>query len=176
MAHAGLPSPGCSSWSARSSTGGIGELSRTLTDATGGRELGAALTLPVGSALLSGIIGNIPYVATMAPMTADLVKDIGAAGDSHHVLWWALALGADLGGNASAIGVSANVVVLGVAERNRQLISFWQFTQCGILVTLTTVLISALSPACRRSTTGAFPPTMAPRFTQRPKPWPRRRL
>lgn len=64
----------------------------------------------------------------MAPITAGLVKDIGSAADGHHVLWWALALGADLGGNATAIGASANVVVLGIAERNRQPISFWQFT------------------------------------------------
>ena len=125
-------------------TGVIGELSRALADATGGRQLGASMVLLGGSAMLSGIVDNIPYVATMAPITADLVKDMGAAGDAHHVLWWALALGADLGGNATAIGASANVVVLGIAERGRQPISFWQFTKYGILVTLTTVAFSGL--------------------------------
>ncbi|MER7182283.1 ArsB/NhaD family transporter [Streptomyces hyaluromycini] len=125
-------------------TGVIGDLSRALADATGGRELGATLTLLGGSAVLSGVVDNIPYVATMAPITADLVKDMGGAADGHHVLWWALALGADLGGNATAIGASANVVVLGIAERNRQPISFWQFTKYGLVVTAVTVAISAL--------------------------------
>ncbi|WSQ12798.1 ArsB/NhaD family transporter [Streptomyces sp. NBC_01231] len=125
-------------------TGVIGDLSSALADATGGNELGATLTLLGGSAVLSGIVDNIPYVATMAPITADLVKDMGGAAGGHHVLWWALALGADLGGNATAIGASANVVVLGIAERNRQPISFWQFTRYGLVVTLVTVAISAL--------------------------------
>ena len=53
------------------------------------------------------------------------------------------AIGADLGGNATAIGASANVVVLGIAERNRQPISFWQFTKYGLVVTVVTVALSA---------------------------------
>ncbi|POX51199.1 SLC13 family permease [Streptomyces sp. Ru72] len=125
-------------------TGVVSEVSRRLADAIGGNELGGSMTLLGGSAVLSGIVDNIPYVATMAPITADLVKDMGAAGDAQHVLWWALALGADLGGNATAIGASANVVVLGIAERSRQPISFWQFTKYGLIVTGTTVGISLL--------------------------------
>ena len=121
-------------------TGVVGEVSKTLADLIGGSELGGSLTLLGGSAVLSGVVDNIPYVATMAPITADLVRDMGGAGD--HVMWWALALGADLGGNATAIGASANVVVLGIAERNRQPISFWQFTKYGLVVTAVTVAIS----------------------------------
>ncbi|MGW3248425.1 SLC13 family permease [Streptomyces sp. NPDC001070] len=124
-------------------TGVIGELSDALAGALGGDELGATMGLLFGSAVLSGVVDNIPYVATMAPITADLVKDLGGAATSHHVLWWALALGADLGGNATAIGASANVVVLGIAERNRQPISFWTFTKYGLIVTAVTVSISA---------------------------------
>ncbi|AGP55604.1 ArsB/NhaD family transporter [Streptomyces rapamycinicus] len=122
-------------------TGVIGEVSRALADATGGSELGATMLLVFGSAVLSGIVDNIPYVATMAPITADLAHGFG--GDGVHVLWWALALGADLGGNATAIGASANVVVLGIAERNQQPISFWQFTKYGLVVTAATVTIAA---------------------------------
>ncbi|MEU5646042.1 ArsB/NhaD family transporter [Streptomyces milbemycinicus] len=123
-------------------TGVIGEISRALADTTGGSELGAAMLLVFGSAVLSGIVDNIPYVATMAPITADLAHGFGG-GEGVHVLWWALALGADLGGNATAIGASANVVVLGIAERNRQPISFWQFTKYGLVVTAVTVTIAA---------------------------------
>ncbi|MBO1329982.1 SLC13 family permease [Streptomyces sp. VRA16 Mangrove soil] len=122
-------------------TGVIGEVSKALADLIGGSELGGSMVLLGGSAVLSGIVDNIPYVATMAPITADLVHDMGGASD--HVMWWALALGADLGGNATAIGASANVVVLGIAERNRQPISFWQFTKYGLVVTAVTVAISA---------------------------------
>jgi Na+/H+ antiporter NhaD/arsenite permease-like protein len=52
----------------------------------------------------------------MSPIVADLVKASGG-NDKAQMLWWALAIGADLGGNATAIGASANVVVLGIAER-----------------------------------------------------------
>lgn len=121
-------------------TGVVSEISQKLAAAIGGNELGGSMTLLGGSALLSGIVDNIPYVATMAPITGDLVREMGGAGD--HVLWWALALGADLGGNATAVGASANVVVLGIAERNRQPISFWQFTKYGLIVTAVTVAIS----------------------------------
>ncbi|MGB8939087.1 MAG: ArsB/NhaD family transporter [Streptomyces sp.] len=122
-------------------TGVIGEISKALAGVIGGSELGGSMVMLGASAVLSGIVDNIPYVATMAPITADLVHDMGGAGD--HVMWWALALGADLGGNATAIGASANVVVLGIAERNRQPISFWQFTKYGLVVTAVTVTISA---------------------------------
>ncbi|WP_328500511.1 ArsB/NhaD family transporter [Streptomyces sp. NBC_00457] len=123
-------------------TGVIGEISASLADAIGDNELGGSMLLLGASAVLSGIVDNIPYVATMAPITADLVDNMGGAPD--HVMWWALAIGADLGGNATAIGASANVVVLGIAERNRQPISFWQFTKYGLVVTAVTVALSAL--------------------------------
>ncbi|MGV9991551.1 SLC13 family permease [Streptomyces sp. NPDC003374] len=121
-------------------TGVINEVSRALADAIGTNELAGSLTLLGASAVLSGVVDNIPYVATMAPITADLVQHMDAGND--HVMWWALALGADLGGNATAIGASANVVVLGIAERSRRPITFWQFTKYGLVVTAVTVAVS----------------------------------
>ncbi|MFG2533086.1 ArsB/NhaD family transporter [Streptomyces sp. NPDC048516] len=121
-------------------TGVISEVSKALAHVIGSNELAGSMTLLSASAVLSGVIDNIPYVATMAPITSDLVHNMG--GGSDHVMWWALALGADLGGNATAIGASANVVVLGIAERNRQPISFWQFTKYGLIVTAATVALS----------------------------------
>ncbi|MFG1926440.1 SLC13 family permease [Cryptosporangium sp. NPDC048952] len=121
-------------------TGIIGTASKALAGTMGGSDPGAAMILLFGSAVLSGVVDNIPYVATMAPITADLAQSSG----DNHVLWWALALGADLGGNATAIGASANVVVLGIAERNRQPISFWEFTRYGLIVTAVTVGLSAV--------------------------------
>ncbi|WP_306191975.1 MULTISPECIES: ArsB/NhaD family transporter [unclassified Streptomyces] len=123
-------------------TGVVDRVSQALAGVIGGNELGGAMTLLGASAVLSGVVDNIPYVATMAPITADLVHRMGGGGA--HVLWWALALGADLGGNATAIGASANVVVLGIAERSRQPISFWQFTKYGLVVTAVTVALSLL--------------------------------
>jgi Na+/H+ antiporter NhaD/arsenite permease-like protein len=121
-------------------TGVIDQVSQALAHAIGTDELGGAITMLGASAVLSGIVDNIPYVATMAPVTADLVHTMGGGAD--HVMWWALALGADLGGKATAIGASANVVVLGIAERNRRPIGFWQFTKYGLVVTATTVAVS----------------------------------
>ncbi len=122
-------------------TGVISKVSGALAAATGSSHLGQTMLLLFGSAVMSGIVDNIPYVATMAPITADLAKLVGPQGE---VLWWALALGADLGGNFTAIGASANVVMLGVAERSGTPITFWQFTKYGMLVTAVTVVIAAL--------------------------------
>ncbi|QCO98254.1 ArsB/NhaD family transporter [Arthrobacter sp. 24S4-2] len=99
----------------------------------------AAIWLLIGSAMASGVIDNIPYVAAIAPITNDLVQAGGAAAQP---LWWSLALGADLGGNATAVGASANVVVIGIAKRNGHPISFWTFTKYGLIVTAITIGLS----------------------------------
>ena len=121
--------------------GVIQSLADAAADFTGGRLLLATTLLLWVSGLLSAIVDNIPYVATMAPVTATLVQDFQGAGDPT-VLWWSLALGADLGGNATAIGASANVVILGLSERAGHRISFLQFTKYGTLVALVTIALS----------------------------------
>ncbi|MFG1707461.1 ArsB/NhaD family transporter [Nonomuraea sp. M3C6] len=122
-------------------TGVIGQISRAVAQATHG-ELGLTTMLLLwGSAVLSAVIDNIPYVATMSPIVADLVQANGGHG-SAQVFWWALAIGADLGGNATAVGAAANVVILGIAARNGTPISFWQFTKYGLVVTFVTVALS----------------------------------
>ena len=119
-------------------TGVIAELAEAVAAATGGSLWVGSMLLWV-SGLLSAIVDNIPYVATMAPVTTTLVQDLQGDGDPT-VLWWSLALGADLGGNATAIGASANVVILGLAGRAGQPISFLEFTCYGAVVAVATML------------------------------------
>jgi Na+/H+ antiporter NhaD/arsenite permease-like protein len=123
-------------------TGVIGQVSEALADAVGGQPLVAVMALLGVSALLSAIVDNIPYVATMAPIVGDLVAAEGGT-EQARSLWWSLALGADLGGNATAVGASANVVVLGLAARNGTPISFWRFTRYGLVVATLSVLLAA---------------------------------
>ena len=120
-------------------TGVIDVIAGALADITGGDPLLTMLVVLVGSAVLSAVVDNIPFVATMAPIVADLTAGDG----SSHVLWWALALGADLGGNATAVGASANVVVIGLARRNGTEISFWRFTRYGSLIAALSILLAA---------------------------------
>ncbi|MEV4077096.1 ArsB/NhaD family transporter [Nonomuraea fuscirosea] len=122
-------------------TGVIGEISKAAAEATHGQLGLATMSLLWASAGLSAVIDNIPYVATMSPIVADLVQANGG-GEHAQVLWWALAIGADLGGNATAVGAAANVVVIGIAARNGTPISFWQFTRYGLVVTFVTVALS----------------------------------
>jgi Na+/H+ antiporter NhaD/arsenite permease-like protein len=123
-------------------TGVIGDLGQAVAQATEGRLLETSMVLLVASAGLSAIVDNIPYVASTSPIVAELVAAAGGPKEAG-VLWWSLALGADLGGNATAIGASANVVVLGVADRAGHHISFWQFTRYGLIVTAVTIAVSA---------------------------------
>jgi Na+/H+ antiporter NhaD/arsenite permease-like protein len=88
------------------------------------------------AAIASAVVDNIPLTATLIP----LIKDLGGAMEIYP-LWWALSLGACLGGNGSAIGASANVVVLGIAERGRIKISFMEFLKIGMLILVVTVTV-----------------------------------
>lgn len=124
-------------------TGTVDALARAATQATGGNALLTVMLILGVSAPVSGVIDNIPYVATMAPIVAELVTSIPNLAHPD-ALWWALALGADFGGNLTAIGASANVVMLGIARRAGTPISFWEFTRKGVVVTVISVALSGL--------------------------------
>ena len=121
--------------------GVIEDLGERVTEAVGDNYFLAATVLLWGSALLSAIVDNIPYVATVTPLVQGLV-DSGGGSTQSGALWWALALGADLGGNATAVGASANVVVIGIAARNGHPISFWEFTKYGLVVAFVTIALA----------------------------------
>lgn len=104
------------------------------------------------SAFASAIVDNIPYVATMNPLVIDMARELwphetGLALLQHVELmpvWWSLALGACLGGNGSAIGASANVIIVGMAERAGKKISFLKFMAYGMPIMIITVILSSL--------------------------------
>ncbi|MET8365111.1 ArsB/NhaD family transporter [Micromonospora sp. NPDC005194] len=122
-------------------TGVIDSVARSATEAVGGKLWPATMLMLWASAGLSAIVDNIPYVATLSPIVSELVNAEGGLGKAQ-VLWWALAIGADFGGNATAVGASANVVVLGIAERAGHKITFWGFTKYGLIVTVISVAIA----------------------------------
>lgn len=95
------------------------------------------------SAVLSAVIDNIPFVATMIPLVKELGPSFG--GPAHLLpLWWALSLGACLGGNGTLIGASANLTVAGIAERKGVRFSFWTYTKTAFPLMLLTVAIAHL--------------------------------
>ncbi len=104
-----------------------------------GTLLFAALLILWVSGVLSALIDNIPYVAVTIPIVANLVARM--SGDTE-ILWWALSLGACLGGNGTLIGASANVTVVGLAEKAKEHITFGQFARFGGQVATLTLLIS----------------------------------
>jgi Na+/H+ antiporter NhaD/arsenite permease-like protein len=94
------------------------------------------------SGFASAIVDNIPYTATMLPITLYLTKTVPGAESG--VLWWALALGACFGGNGTIIGASANVVTTGIAEKAGYKITFGQFAKEAAPITLISLAISSV--------------------------------
>ena len=112
-----------------------------IADITEGNQTAAAFLILWVSAILSGIVDNIPYTAAMIPVVREINSDFGDSGDPN-VLWWALALGADLGGNLTIIAASANVLVANLAERGGEKIRFWEFFRYGVGVTIGTTAVA----------------------------------
>lgn len=121
--------------------GTLAWLSRGLLQATEGDFRLTALSLLWASGILSAVVDNIPYTATMIPLVSGL-KTLDAAHFSHlQPLWWALALGACLGGNGTLIGATANVIVADMAARQGSPIRFLEFAAVGGLITLQSLVI-----------------------------------
>jgi Na+/H+ antiporter NhaD/arsenite permease-like protein len=122
--------------------GVIDALARRLMAATGEDPAATAVAILWGSALLSAIVDNIPFVAAMIP----LIREVGPHLGPEHVapLWWALSLGACLGGNGTLIGASANLAVAGIAERNGIEFRFLTYTKHAFGLMLISVAISNL--------------------------------
>jgi Na+/H+ antiporter NhaD/arsenite permease-like protein len=118
--------------------GMIEAIATALTDLTGGALAGGAIVILWLSAVLSGVVDNIPYTATMLPVVEQMSEPHGGS----QALWWALAAGADMGGNLTIIGASANVILASMSEREGHPIGFWTFMKYAVPVTLGSILIS----------------------------------
>jgi Na+/H+ antiporter NhaD/arsenite permease-like protein len=108
---------------------------------TGGDPGATTIAILWGSAILSAIIDNIPFVAAMIPLIRELAPHLGGP-EQLLPLWWALSLGACLGGNGTLIGASANLTVAGIAERNGVDFRFLTYTKHAFGLTLISVAIS----------------------------------
>ncbi|HPN29862.1 MAG TPA: sodium:proton antiporter, partial [bacterium] len=118
----------------------INKLSQLLLSATKGDVKMTTYIILWGSGILSALVDNIPYVATMIPLIETFKNSLGAAEIS--AMWWALSLGACLGGNGTLIGASANVVSAGISEKSGYKISFLTFTKYGVIITFVSLIIS----------------------------------
>jgi Na+/H+ antiporter NhaD/arsenite permease-like protein len=127
-------------------------MSIRVLDLTQGNMLATSMVVMWFSAFASAFVDNIPYVATMNPLIIDMASQLwpGLAGKEllHHAdllpLWWSLALGACLGGNGTAIGASANVIVVGMSEKMGRKISFMRFMLYGMPTMVLTVIVATV--------------------------------
>lgn len=118
-------------------TGVIGQLAQWVIDLTRGHAILTMMVLLWASALLSSVLDNIPFVATLIP----LVLAMGESGFDIQPLWWAISLGACLGGNGTLIGASANVVLSGISGKHGYPISFREYTKLGFPMMIISIVI-----------------------------------
>jgi Na+/H+ antiporter NhaD/arsenite permease-like protein len=117
-------------------TGAIQEVADGIASVTAGDRSAELLGILWVSGIASGVVDNIPFTATMIPV----VEQLGGHEDAGY--WWALALGACFGGNATIIAAAANVAAAGMAERAGRPIGFVPFLKVGLPVTLLTLVIA----------------------------------
>ncbi len=122
--------------------GVIERLQDWILEVSGGSELNLAMLLVFVGGALSAIIDNIPFTATMSQVVANITGNDGSG--TINPLWWALTLGADLGGNLTIVGASANVVVVTMARSLGHPISFMRFLRYGIVIGAASLAISGL--------------------------------
>lgn len=121
--------------------GGIAAIQSGFGLSPEGTVLAASVLVLVAAGVLSGLIDNIPFVAVSIPIMHEVIPALPADGQA---IWWALALGACLGGNATPVGASANVTVLGIAERGGVHLTFREFMALGVPVTAVSLVVSAI--------------------------------
>ncbi|MEA4923168.1 MAG: ArsB/NhaD family transporter [Eubacteriaceae bacterium] len=121
-------------------TGFIDSVAKLLINATAGYPVVTMLVLLWASAILSAILDNIPFVATLIP----LIQTMGDSGIDTYPLWWAISLGACLGGNGTLIGASANVVVASISDKNGFPITFRSYLKVGFPTMIFTVAIATV--------------------------------
>jgi len=119
--------------------GVIDRVAEGFADLTGGSRSLEALVILWGSAAGSAVVDNIPFTAAMIPVVDSLQGD-----GFDDAAWWALALGACFGGNATIIAAAANVAASGVLERSGQPVSFVRFLLVGLPVTVVSLLIATV--------------------------------
>lgn len=122
----------------------LNQIAEKIIEITQGNINFAATLILWVSGIASATIDNIPFVATMIPMIQDLGTQLHLAADSSQldVVWWALALGACLGGNGTILGASANVIVVGLASKNGYKITYVDFLKIGAVITLISLVIA----------------------------------
>ena len=120
-------------------SGGIKLLAEWILKVTQGSQEAASMLILWASGLISGVIDNIPYTATMSPMIMEIEKAMGA--EYAFPLWWCLSLGACLGGNLTIIGAAANVIVSENSAAEGHPIAFMRFLKYGIVVVTISLLI-----------------------------------
>ena len=123
-------------------SGGIALMAKWILNVTDGSQNAAAMLILWASGIISGIIDNIPYTATMAPMLAEIRNVMGV--EYTLPLWWCLSLGACLGGNLTIIGAAANVIVSETSAHKGHPIGFIQFMKYGILIVFISLLFSSV--------------------------------
>ncbi len=121
--------------------GGIKLMADWLLKVTAGSQKIASMVILWASGILSGIIDNIPYTATMAPMIHEIELEKGA--DFVCPMWWCLSLGACLGGNLTIIGAAANVIVSENSAKHGHVIKFLSFMKYGIVVVFISLSLSS---------------------------------